>query len=1003
MALAPALSHPSHHHNPPPHQPQSQSLSLPAPLPSDHLQISPSSPPPSTSPTLQHSSLIQHRTSPSPTRSFMDAPTQLDHPVQYPSISPLPPPNIVPILDPESAPASVPTTPDVDPQILEALRSKDRIYVLKLGETFEALITERRTRVELSPATSYQRLLVHRCSAYYKLAPESDPITKGIFVVSTADSRIPDRRISELVPAEATTQPSFKIMRRSVQDRRSKPHSQAGSVAGEDVDLSDVEPSESGSNATSSSHHNNKKRMTIEEREAAYNEARSRIFMDFEEKEKNKDKDMSASSSSLSLTGSASTSAGGRSSIGDTDDAASSPATESEWSAPSASHSRDRKDVRRGGPANGSASSNRSLRNGGGGSFYNNGSGGSSRNSRAPSPSLHFPSIHDTSPGHVYDPSQPHHNPNMAYYPAQYYPYSPPGQAPAPPFMPPYYYPHHYNPYQPPPITQHSSSDPTTPSGPEPYSPPHQVNYAPHYNWGPHPSQQPLQSPPPLNLPPPQPQQNQIHPMGPPPPMQPQSPQYQPFGHPSHPFTYPINGYYPQAHMPPPPPGQQMPPPPPHMNVPPQQQHQHQNPPQPQQQPVYNDVPRAVNGNSHIGAAHASANGHFNPHNGNGPRNGLGNGVIAPNSHNNNNNNRSNVRNGVGGGAPGLMNVNNANGNGNGVNGGGKHRVQMPPAGRSAWSYGPGVGNGGYVPHNSNNGEAVGPRFHAHRQPSGNSSSGGRSSNCDDVSSTSSSTTSSSSRRTYTSTTSSQHHPLPARPDWAVGLKAQPTLAAMGGGRHQEHSLNNSRNISPISQPRSNGHNSPMPNGNNQQQNGASLSLQATDFPPLSGAAPEKRAPVVTGAWGQSRPILTPAAANGNANGSAPIAATANVNGTANPGSAQHSPVIKQEDVIKPGEIINPKLARRPPAVVNGQGPAHQRSQSAGKELTSAKGDSVAASASALVGQVASMSLGGGEAGGIDVSPSAPSVFANSSTNNANTATTTSASAPSVVAPAPSV
>ena len=35
-------------------------------------------------------------------------------------------------------------TPDVDPQILEALKSKDRIYVLKLGEIFEALIKERR-------------------------------------------------------------------------------------------------------------------------------------------------------------------------------------------------------------------------------------------------------------------------------------------------------------------------------------------------------------------------------------------------------------------------------------------------------------------------------------------------------------------------------------------------------------------------------------------------------------------------------------------------------------------------------------------------------------------------------------------------------------------------------------------------------------------------------------------------------------------------------------------
>src|ERR1700722_15436766 len=116
----------------------------------------------------------------------------------------------------------------------------------------------------------------------------------------------PTRRICELVPAEPTPQPAFKIMRRSNQDRRPKVQSQAGSVAGEDADLSDAEPSESGSlgsrsNATGGS---NKKHMTIEEREAAYNEARSRIFMGFEEKEK----EMSASSSTHSLASSASTS-----------------------------------------------------------------------------------------------------------------------------------------------------------------------------------------------------------------------------------------------------------------------------------------------------------------------------------------------------------------------------------------------------------------------------------------------------------------------------------------------------------------------------------------------------------------------------------------------------------------------------------------------------------------------------------------------------------------------
>ncbi|KAF5364581.1 hypothetical protein D9758_005650 [Tetrapyrgos nigripes] len=95
-------------------------------------------------------------------------------------------------------------------------------------------------------------------------------------------------------------------------------------------------PAEAGSmggrsNATGGS---GKKWMTIEEREAAYNAARNRISMDFEEKEKEKEKekDMSASSSS-GLTSASASHAG--SSVGNTDDALSSLATESEWSGPS--------------------------------------------------------------------------------------------------------------------------------------------------------------------------------------------------------------------------------------------------------------------------------------------------------------------------------------------------------------------------------------------------------------------------------------------------------------------------------------------------------------------------------------------------------------------------------------------------------------------------------------------------------------------------------------------
>jgi hypothetical protein len=102
---------------------------------------------------------------------------------------------------------------------------------------------------------------------------------------------------------------------------------------------------------------------------------------------------------------------------------------------------------------------------------------------------------------------------------------------------------------------------------------------------------------------------------------------------------------------------------------------------------------------------------------GNGLRNGLGNGIISPNS-----NGRMPVTRGVG---PGAVS------NGNGVNGT-KSRLPMPPQARTAWSYGPGIGMGGYVAPTT--GDAIGPRLSSnHRRPSGNSHA---SSNCDEVSST---------------------------------------------------------------------------------------------------------------------------------------------------------------------------------------------------------------------------------------------------------------------------
>lgn len=364
----------------------------------------------------------------------------------------------------------------------------------------------------------------------------------------------PARRICDLVPVEESAQPAFKIMRRSPQDRRVRQTSQPGSLAGEDGDVSDsAEPSEAGSSAgRSNTTSNGKRHLTIEEREAAYNEARSRIFMDFEEKEK--DKDASSNSSSTNLaSGSGSVS---RSSIGELEDS-SSAATESEWSGPV---TRDKREGRRGGSAQSSSRSHRS---------YNQASGSnSSRHSRAASPSS-FPTLYDPQAG-SFDPALGPQGPPHGY--IQYYYGYPQAAAPGapPPFMPHYgySYPPYAYPSQPP---SHPHSDPVTPG--EPMYPivqsPANAPYPPNpYLWPPpHPGQlstqaskvtSPAAST--ASLPAGIPQQNQTSPAAQP--MQPQGAMGYSGYFPQYPH-YPMPGYYPPPYGVPP--GQMPPPAPPHM------------------------------------------------------------------------------------------------------------------------------------------------------------------------------------------------------------------------------------------------------------------------------------------------------------------------------------------------------------------------------------------------------------------------------------------------------
>ena len=81
------------------------------------------------------SSNLRSSPRPPPLPSTLDAPS-----TQSPSHS-----DPEPLVDSDSTGSPNSTAlPDVDPQIVEALKSKDRIYVLKLGEQMESLINDRR-------------------------------------------------------------------------------------------------------------------------------------------------------------------------------------------------------------------------------------------------------------------------------------------------------------------------------------------------------------------------------------------------------------------------------------------------------------------------------------------------------------------------------------------------------------------------------------------------------------------------------------------------------------------------------------------------------------------------------------------------------------------------------------------------------------------------------------------------------------------------------------------
>lgn len=160
----------------------------------------------------------------------------------------------------------------LDEVLIDALRiPRDRIFVLLQEKDMEDKIRSgQEQNWELPLMNSYQRLLVHRIADHFRLSHSIDAITKAVTLTRQVDTEIPEASLSTLAmadmerlsePAYAISRDSsaagFKIMRREGAGRSDSPRNglSDGKSLGKD-----------------------RRNMTIEEREAAYKEARSRIF-----------------------------------------------------------------------------------------------------------------------------------------------------------------------------------------------------------------------------------------------------------------------------------------------------------------------------------------------------------------------------------------------------------------------------------------------------------------------------------------------------------------------------------------------------------------------------------------------------------------------------------------------------------------------------------------------------------------------------------------------------
>ncbi|ODQ52848.1 hypothetical protein SAICODRAFT_71287 [Saitoella complicata NRRL Y-17804] len=163
-------------------------------------------------------------------------------------------------------PSSTVSEDTADPLLIGAMENpKDRLFILKLEQDIRMFIKQNTSdlTMELSSSNSYHRLLAHRTADYYRLLHVKDVQGPSVVLFRSQKTRIPAVRLADMAPkpkqadAEQNAPKGLKIMKRQTGDGRSGTASASSRSS---------TPSQSDG------------KVSREEREAAYQEARARIF-----------------------------------------------------------------------------------------------------------------------------------------------------------------------------------------------------------------------------------------------------------------------------------------------------------------------------------------------------------------------------------------------------------------------------------------------------------------------------------------------------------------------------------------------------------------------------------------------------------------------------------------------------------------------------------------------------------------------------------------------------